>query len=70
MVAIYKAGMRIRVPWGFSDEREGSVLEVWGDPEHPTHVRVALDVVDPTDPDEEPSLLLLRPDLVTPANAA
>ena len=70
MSAPFKPGMRIRVPWGRTDDRQGRVLEVWGDPNHPSHVRVVLDLMDPEDPDELPSILLLRPDSVTPATAA
>ena len=36
----------------------------------PAHVRVVLDLVDPGDPGELPSILLLRPDSVAPAAAA
>lgn len=40
------------------------VVEVWGDPESPSHIRVQLLS---TDPDEEATVLLLNPRLVTPA---
>lgn len=67
MAVTFKPGMRIRVPWGFKHDREGRVVEVWGDPEHPTDIRVELDALDP---EIGPSVLLLDPDWVTPATAA
>lgn len=59
-----KPGARVLVPWGLDASRQGTVVEVWGDPQAPTHVRVELD---PLDADEEPAVLLLNPALLTAA---
>lgn len=59
-----KTGDRVLVPWGVSEDREGIVVEVWGDPKAPSHIRVELV---PLDPEDEPSVLLLNPGLVTAA---
>lgn len=60
-----KLGSRVTVPWGFGEPRRGVVVEVWGDPGSPTHVRVQLDAVDPDD--DELAVLLLSPGMVSPA---
>lgn len=56
-----RVGARVRVPWGLSDDVEGEIIEVWGDP--PTHVRVLLWL----DDDSDPAILLLSPDVVAAA---
>lgn len=62
-----RAGMRVRVPWGLDEPREAVVVEVWGDPVHPTQVRVELI---PLDAENEAVRLLLTPNVVTPVEAA
>jgi hypothetical protein len=60
----FKRGQRVLVPWGLGEPRLATVVEVWGNPASPTHVRVKLV---PRDADEDPSVLLLSPRVVTPA---
>jgi primosomal protein N' len=62
-----RIGMRVRVPWGFSAERSGTVVELWGDESRPSHVRVELE---PIPPDNDHPVLLLTPDLVEPLATA
>lgn len=57
-----KPGARVVVPWGLDEPRLAVVIDVWGDP--PTQIRVALE---PLSDDEEPAVLLLSPNVVTPA---
>lgn len=59
-----KTGSRVLVPWGLDDPREAVVVEVWGDPNAPSHIRVRLVAFEP---DEEAAVLLLNPDMVTAA---
>ncbi len=67
MASRIKPGVRVRVPWGLDEDREGVVVEVWGDPALPSQIRVELL---PLEPDEDPVLLLLGPSVVTPTSAA
>lgn len=60
-----KVGARVLVPWGLDDPREAVVLEVWGDPDAPSHVRVQLLRADSED--DEAAVLLLSPSMVAPA---
>ena len=60
-----KLGSRVIVPWGLGEPRHGVVVEIWGQPSAPTHVRVQLDSVDPDD--DELAVLLLSPSVVSPA---
>lgn len=60
----WKPGMRVQVPWGLDASRDGTVIEVWGDPQAPSHIRVELDMLDV---DQEPAILLLKPAFVTTA---
>lgn len=62
---VLRPGSRVIVPWGVDESRHGVVLEIWGEPSAPTHVRVRLDSVDPED--DELAVLLLSPSVVTPA---
>ncbi len=62
-----RTGMRVRVPWGFEQDRDAVVVDVWGDPERPTQIRVELI---PIDDEEEAVRLLLTPNVVTPVHAA
>lgn len=62
-----RAGARVRVPWGLDEDRDAVVVEVWGDPAHPSHVRVELI---PELGGDEAIFLLLNPNVVTPAPAA
>lgn len=67
MAARWREGMRVRVPWGLDEDREGVIVELWGDPAHPTQIRVELA---PSGEEDEAVLLLLAPRVVTPAPAA
>lgn len=67
MATHLKRGTQVRVPWGLDDDREGVVVDVWGDPAHPSHIRVELA---PVDEGGETVLLLLVPGIVTPVQAA
>ena len=58
----FRRGTRVLVPWGLDEPREAVVVEVWGDPEAPSHIRVQLK---PQSDDNEAALLLLKPSLVT-----
>ena len=60
-----KPGTRVLVPWGLNDPREAVVIEVWGDPQAPTHIRIQLVVQSDED---EAGVLLLNPQLVTLAS--
>jgi primosomal protein N' len=62
-----KVGTRVRVPWGLEEDREAVVVEVWGDPAHPSQVRVEL-LSD--DQEDEPVVLLLSPSVLIPVPAA
>lgn len=62
MAAKLKRGMRVYVPWGLGEPREGTVVDVWGDPESPTQIRVELT---PLEDEDENVVLLLGPDIVT-----
>lgn len=59
-----RPGSRVLVPWGLGAPRTATVVEVWGDPKAPTHVRVELDSLGE---DDEAAVLLLSPETVTPA---
>lgn len=59
-----KRGSRVLVPWGLDEPREATVIDVWGDPESPTQIRVE---IDPFEAGEESTELLLSPAIVTPA---
>lgn len=61
-VAALKAGTRVLVPWGLDDPRQAVVVEVWGDPEAPSHIRVQLLQTDAED--DEAAVLLLKPSMV------
>ena len=61
----FRVDARVRVPRGLDEPRKAIVVEVWGDPDAPTHIRVQLDPSDPED--EEVALLLLNPSMVTAA---
>lgn len=60
-----KPGTHVLVPWGVGEPRTAVILEVWGDPSAPSHLRVELEPVDPDD--DESAVLLLDPELVIPA---
>jgi primosomal protein N' len=57
-----RPGTRVVVPWGLDEPRGAVVIDVWGDP--PTQIRVELDQISD---DEEPTVLLLSPSVVSPA---
>ena len=67
MTTMYKPGARVRVPWGLDQDREGVIVDVWGDERSPTQVRVQLD---PMGEGDEPASLLLPPTIITLAAAA
>lgn len=58
-----KAGTRVLVPWGLDEPREAVVVEVWGDSDAPSHIRVQLLQTDAED--DEAALLLLKPSMIT-----
>ena len=60
-----KPGTHVLVPWGLDEPRAAVILEVWGDPSAPSHIRVQLEPAGPKD--DESAVLLLDPELVTPA---
>ncbi len=62
---VLKPGVHVLVPWGLDEPREAVVLEVWGDPEAPSHIRVQLLQSDAEG--DEAALLLLNPGVVTTA---
>jgi len=64
MAAKLKPGMRVYVPWGLGEPREGTVVDVWGDPDSPSQIRVELT---PLEDEGEGVVLLLGPDVVTTA---
>lgn len=66
MKTVYRQGARVRVPWGTDRDREGVIVDVWGDERNPTQVRVQLD---PIDAEDEPTSLLLPPAILTAAAA-
>lgn len=57
-----RVGTRVLVPWGLGEPREAIVVEVWGDPSAPSHIRVQLLQDDAADGDA--ALLLLSPGIV------
>lgn len=62
-----RVGSRVKVPWGYSQHRTGRVAEVWGDPAKPSHIRVEFD---PIGDEVVGPLLLLPPEIISPADAA
>jgi len=66
VAAQFKPGMRVTVPWGFQEARDGIVVEIWGDPTSPTQVRVEL----LPHGDDEAVVLLLTPSVVRPVQVA
>lgn len=60
-----KVGAHVLVPWGLDEPREAVVLEVWGDPDAPSHIRVQL--LESDAEGDEAALLLLNPSMVTAA---
>ena len=67
MAVQLKPGMRVKVPSGFQEDRDGIVVEIWGDPASPTQVRVELP---PYKDEDESVVLLLTPTVVRPAQVA
>lgn len=61
----FTVGSRVRIPWGLARSVDGEILEVWGDPGHPTHYRVRVFIAQDTD--EEPAILLLSPNVLEAA---
>lgn len=61
----FQTGARVFVPWGLDEPREAIVVEVWGDPKAPSHIRVQLLQVD--EEGDEAAQLLLKPSVVTAA---
>lgn len=61
--SLLKPGTVVLVPWGVGEPRQAVVVEVWGDPDAPTHIRVLLT----SESDDDSSLLLLNPSWVTVA---
>jgi len=59
-----QVGDTVLVPWGLGEPVPATVVEVWGDP--PAHVRVRLRPPE-ADESDEPTVILVRPDAVTPA---
>jgi hypothetical protein len=55
------------VPWGLSDERFGKVIEVWGNPQNPSQIRIEFDQLPE---DDAPSVLLMSPSVVRRADVA
>lgn len=62
-----RVGTRVHVPWGLESDRDGTIVEVWGDPKKPSHVRVELD---PIPPDDDRPVLLLSPSILRPLASA
>ena len=58
-----RLGLRVLVPWGVDTPRSGTIVDVWGDPDMPSQIRVELDAID----DTEGAVLLLSPRVVAPA---
>jgi len=56
-----RVGDRVSVPWGLEGDQHGRITEIWGDPSHPTQLRVEMD---PADEEDEPVRLLLAPSVV------
>jgi hypothetical protein len=60
-MAALRKGDRVQVPWGISDHRYGTVIEVWGNPKDPSHLRIEFD---PLPDDDAPAIRLLSPSMV------
>ena len=66
-MAALRKGDRVRVPWGIADERYGKVLEVWGNPQNPSQIRIEFDQLAE---DDAPAVRLLSPSVVHRADVA
>ncbi len=62
-----RKGDRVRVPWGLADERYGKVVEVWGNPRDPSHIKIEFDQLAE---DDAPTVRLLSPSVVRRADVA
>lgn len=60
MPAKFKRGAHVFVPWGLDVSRAATIVEVWGDPDAPSQVRVELARTD----DDEGATLLLAPSVL------